>query len=414
MYDIAIIGAGAAGIRCAQKALHEGLKVVVFDQSPDTFGGICLNRGCIPTKFLIQKSKISKNWKEALVQSREIVKKIKNPLLSHLETQGVQFVWARPRLIDKNNIQVDNHRFDAHNIVIATGSVGQRIFDHPKAFVAEELLVKPDLADNILIVGAGYIGIELASLLSDYGKKVTLVEKEDNILSSYEPSLSNRLRVILEKKGIVIETSKSITNEDLDDFDLVLLATGRCPATENLGLEKIGIKLDERGWIKTDSSMRTNINNIYACGDVTGKKLLAYTAEYQAHLCVRNITGKNETEDYYALPECVFSSPQIAKVGITKEEARQKNIKHSVLRSNFLKFSSSCVYDDEQGFMEVLVGEDDKIIGAAIISVQAAELINILSLCIKNNLTLKDLQKCLFTHPTLSEVIPLFSRSFFE
>lgn len=411
MYDVAIIGAGAAGIACAQSALRKSLKAVVFDQSPDTFGGTCLNRGCIPAKFFIQKSKTHRSWKEVLTQSREIVKKIKNPLLSYLETQGVQFVWARPRLISKHEIQVDNHRFDARNIIISTGSKPQRIIDHPRAMVAEEILLKPDIPDNILIIGGGYIGIEFASMLNSYGKNVTVFEKEENILGGYEPSLVNRLKLILEKKGIVIETAKGVWDEDLDNFDLTLLATGRCPSIENLGLEELGIELNEAGWIKTDSNMRTNINNIYACGDISGKKFLAYTAEYQAHLCVHNIAGKEESEDYSEVPECVFSTPSIAKVGVSKEEAGQKNIEHRVLRSNFLKFSSSYVYDDEEGFIEIVLGEDDKILGAATISGAAGELINAFTLCIKNNLTLNDLKKCLFIHPTLSEIIPLLSRS---
>ena len=411
MHDVAIIGAGAAGIACVQEALKAGLKAIVFDQSPETFGGTCLNRGCIPTKFFINQSKLKKSWEEIVPESKALVEKIKNPLLGYLEKQGVQFVWAMPRIKGKNDLEVDGYEFRAQNIIIATGSRPHKVFDHPNAIVAEDVLSRPKIPQNILIVGAGYIGIEFASLLNSYGKKVTVVEKEDRILLGYDVSLANRLRLILEKKGIIIETAKAIGVESLGDFELVLLATGRVACSDNLGLDSVGVELDRGGWIKTDSSMRTNVDNIYACGDVTGKNLLAYTGEYQAHLCISNIKGETIQEDYYGLPQCVFSTPQIAKVGILQEEAKEKNINYKVLKSNFLRFSSSYVYNDEEGYIEVILDENDKILGAAIISKAAADLINTFSLCIKNNLSLTDLKKCLFIHPTLSEIIPLLSRS---
>ena len=243
--------------------------------------------------------------------------------------------------------------------------------------------------------------------MNSLGKRVHLVEKEKEILPGFDAQLSLRLRTILEKRGIVIETGLDAAKFDCGRFDTVIASTGRAASLEDLKIENAGVKVDERGWIKTDEYLRSSESHIYACGDITGKKLLAYTAEYQGHLCVENITGKSFKEDYRALPECVFSKPQAARAGILEEEAKAKGINFKIVKSNFLRFSSSHVYGDTDGFIKILFDAQEKIIGAGIISENAAELINIFSLGIKNNLKLEDLKKCLFIHPTLSEIIPL-------
>jgi dihydrolipoamide dehydrogenase len=234
-----------------------------------------------------------------------------------------------------------------------------------------------------------------------------VIEKENRILPSFEENLSGRLRAILEQKNIKIDTAVDTGKYNTSVFDKIILATGRTPNSQGLNLEKAGVICDEKGWIKTDSFMRTNVKNIYACGDITAKKLLAYIAEYQARLCIDNILGKKQKEDYSVLPECVFCLPQIAKVGIGENEAKEKNLKHKIIRSNFLKFSSAHVYDDKQGFIQLIVDQKDIIIGAAIISNFAAELINLLALMIRQKVTLSSFKHCHFIHPTLSEMIPL-------
>ncbi|MFA6280940.1 MAG: NAD(P)/FAD-dependent oxidoreductase, partial [Candidatus Omnitrophota bacterium] len=299
---------------------------------------------------------------------------------------------------------------EAKNIIIATGSRPKPLFSHPKAMFAEDLFFKENIGENFLIVGAGYIGIEFASLLNSLNKRVTIVEKEENILPFFDRNIAGRLRILLEKKGIKIDTASDIKNYDLDSFDNVILSVGRMPNIESLDALKIGIFFDKGGWIKTDNSMKTNIENIYACGDITGKKLLAYIAEYQAKICVDNIMGKNAKEDYRAISDCVFSLPSVAKVGILEEEAKAKNIKFRSVKSNFFKFSSSYVYDDQDGFIQVLVDEEDRIIGAGIISFIAAELISIFSYAMQNNLKINTLKDCIFIHPTLSEIIPALLR----
>jgi len=407
MYELAIIGAGAAGIACAKKALKAGLRTVLIEEGEESLGGTCINRGCIPTKFFLKSSNTPGGiWLDSFNGSQEVIKKIKAPLIPFLEKGGLGLLWGKASFLDKNSLSVAGTPIKAKNIIIATGSSPKAIIHHPKVIFAEDLFSKQTIGDKILIVGGGSIGLELASILRNFGKDVSLIEKEEQILPSFDSYLAARLRVILERKGIRIETGKDVKNYNLDNFDLVVSAVGRVPNLEDLDIEVIKLAKSPGGWINTDKYLRTNLKNIYACGDITGEKLLAYVAEYQADVCINNINGKKQSQDYKGLSECVFSFPSLAKVGILEDEAKLKGIKYEVIKSNFMKFSSSYVYGDTDGFIEILLDQRKMIIGAGIISQAAGELISILSLCIKNNIKVDDLKKCVFIHPTLSEIIP--------
>jgi dihydrolipoyl dehydrogenase len=411
MYDVAIIGAGPAGIACAKEACKNGLRPLLIDKKETSFGGICLNRGCIPTKYFINSVKQGRNWQEALEDKDRIVRNIRSQGIQYLQKQGVAIIWGDAKFLDKNSLEVNGEAIVSKYIVIATGSKPKIIMDDPMVTVADELVRTQDLAQKYLIVGAGYIGIEMACLLRQYKKEVNVVEKENKILSGFDPYLANRLKIALQKKGIKIETSKDVKECDLSRYDKIISAVGRFPNTEGLNLKDTGISCDESGWIKTDEFMRTSVDNVYACGDVTGKYLLAYTAERQAAICMENIKrGPLVKENYEALPLCVFSIPSLASVGILGTEAKEKAIEHRIFQTNFLKFSSSYVYNDLDGFLQIVVNNEQQIIGAGIISQAAAEMIGLLTLCVQNKLKISDLQKLLLIHPTLSENISLFSQ----
>jgi len=406
MHDVAIIGAGAAGIACAKEALKRGFKTLLIDESKESFGGTCINCGCIPTKFFLKFSHTSGTWLEAFKGSQEVINKIKTPIIPFLEKQGLELSFGKARFLDKNSLDVAGVTIKAKNIIIATGSFSKEIVNNPKVIFADDLFSKENIGDKILIIGAGYIGLEVASILKNFGKDITLIEKEERILPLFDSYLVSRLKIILQRKGIKIETGKDVKDYNLDNFDLIISAVGRVPNSKSLDIETLKLEKSPGGWIKTDQYLRTNLKNIYACGDITGKMLLAYVAEYQAHLCIDNISGKKRKENYKGIGECVFSSPSIAKVGISEDEAKSKGIKYDLIQSNFMKFSSSYVYGDGDGFIRIIIDKRKRIIGAGIISQVAGELINMLSLCIKNKLTVDDLKKNVFIHPTLSEIIP--------
>ncbi|MEI8350371.1 MAG: NAD(P)/FAD-dependent oxidoreductase [Candidatus Omnitrophota bacterium] len=408
MYDLAVIGSGAAGIAVAKYALQRGLKTVICEKNSELFGGTCLNRGCIPTKFFLHASKLHKSWEEISLQKTAIINSIKNPTLEFFKKNGIDIIWSEVSLIDEHTIATISGQVQATYIVIATGSTPKRL-PQQGCICAEELFEQKEIGSTFLVVGAGYIGVEFASLLGSFSKQVTVIEKEERILPTFEYNLANRLKTILARKGIVIQTGVDIKNYDFGAYDMVLVSIGRQANTSALGLEKVGI-IDKNGWIVTDECLRTNKENIYACGDVNGKRLLAYAAEYQARVCVDNIVGTKHKENYDSMPECVFSLPQLARVGMSEEEAQSKNIKYKIVKSNFLKFSSSYVYGDSDGFMQVIADERDMILGAGIISNSAAELISIFSLAMQQKISLKKIQECFFVHPTLSEIIPSLLR----
>lgn len=411
MYDLAIIGAGPAGIASAKEARKLGFRPLLIEKDQKNFGGICLNRGCIPAKYLINAAKSGIGWDKASQEKNIIVRDIKLSAIQLLQKQGVEVLWGEARFLDRNSLEVNGETIVAQRIIIATGSQPKTIPGHPAALAADELFRLDSIAGRFLIVGAGYIGIEVASLLHSLGKDVCVVEKEKNILPAFDPYLSNRLKIILQKKGIRIETEKNLKEYNLERYDAVIAAVGRSPNTAGLGLANVGVICDAQGYIQTNEYLRTNVENIYACGDVTGKNFLAYTAEYQGRLCVENIKkGPYKKEEYRTLPLCVFSTPSLAKVGILEEEAKRLGITYKVIQTNFLKFSSSYVYGDKDGFMQLLLDENDVVLGAGVISNIAAELISTLAICVQQKLKLSDLKQLIFIHPTLSEIITLFSQ----
>ncbi len=413
MYDLAIIGAGAAGIEAAKTALKKGLKTVLIEKSPDCFGGTCLNRGCIPSKLYLNLVKQGKSLEEIFTKKNEVVKEIKRSAISNLERQGAEFKWGEAVLAGDREIRINTQNISAKNIILATGSVPRRVIepDGKKIIFAEDIFSFSTLPVKFLIVGAGSVGIEIASFLNNLSKEVHVVEKEEEILPGFEETIAQRFRMILERKGIRIKTSTSFSECNLDNYDMVILACGRIANTEGLGAENLDIEMQpENRRIKTGDYMRTNIDNIYACGDITTTRMFAYIAEYQARISVENIVGDKVKPVYRGIADCVFSSPQIAKIGIGEEESRRLNLNYRVLRTNFMRFSSSYAYNDTDGFMKILFDGNNKILGATIISQLACELINIFSLSIRHNLSLDILKESVFIHPTFSEIIPIFLR----
>ncbi|RKY38129.1 MAG: hypothetical protein DRP72_02410 [Candidatus Omnitrophota bacterium] len=412
MYELAIIGAGAGGIQAAKEAIKNNLKTILIEESPLNFGGICLNKGCIPTKLYLQLTKHNRNLENIFLKKNQIVSSIRKEAFSYLDNKGIEIVWGKAQISDTHTIEIDKKKVVAENIIIATGSIPKRIIepDERKIFFAEDIFNFSNLPTNILIVGGGSIGLELASFLNNLSKKVVVIEKEEQILPNFERKISQRLRMILEKNGTTIKTSTTLEEFNLEEFDVVFLAGGRIPNTGNLNLEKIGVKTDRSGRIETNEYMQTNISNVFACGDVTSHKMYAYVAEYQAHIILKNILGQKESINYEGISECVFSIPQIAKVGVDEDEAKRMNLTYQIIKTNFRRFSSSYVYQDEDGFIKLLTDSKGKIIGATIISKYACELISIFSIAIRNHLTIDKIKDCFFIHPTLSEIISSFLR----
>lgn len=405
MYDVAIIGAGPAGIQAAKASLKYGLKTALIEKK--LIGGVCLNRGCIPMKFFINKAETIKNFNLLSKEKSRLIEKIRKGLINFLEDKGIDIFYQQAELSDLNKVKLEDKTLEAQNIILATGSSPRRLeVSGKESFLdCEELLERQDLPLRVLIVGAGPSGVESSFLLNSLNSKVTLIEKEERILPFLDEDISERIERFLLSKGIEIKTSTDFLECDLSKFDRVILATGRVPNTSDLGLEEVGISLNENKGVKVDSFLRTNVNNIYACGDILGRNFYAYTADYEGRVAIENIIGLKNSVNYRGLARCIFIRPQLSWTGEKEIELKRKGLEFKVIKSSLRGLSSSYVYSDEEGFVKVILDKKDNILGAVIFSKFSAEIIHLFSLAIINNLNLSSLKKLIPLHPSISEFI---------
>ncbi len=425
MYDLAIIGSGWAGVNAALKARKLGLEAVIIEKS--TLGGTCLNQGCIPTKSLIQSAKtyalfqksrsfgienngiLSINFAEIQSRKEKIIIQLRQGLEFMLK--GIKIVEASAEFVSSDTLKVNGDKIQARHILIATGSYPQELksikFDNKKIVSSNEVLNLKELPQSILIIGAGVIGCEFASLFSALGVRVAMVELTPHILPGYDLDVSNKIKNCLEKRGVDIKTSTSASMTDIQKYDLTLVCVGRIPRIEGLGLEKAGVAV-EKGRIIVDQYLKTNIPNIYAAGDCTGGIMLAHYAAYQGKCLAVNlattqelkITGSNN------VPACVFTDPEIASVGLSEEEAKKIGSDIRIYKRDFVSSGMARIMVETDGFVKLISDKKtNKILGGSIIGPRATELISILVMAIDSGLTVNQLRGEIFPHPTLAELI---------
>ncbi|MFN7170930.1 MAG: dihydrolipoyl dehydrogenase [Candidatus Omnitrophota bacterium] len=443
-YEIAIIGAGPAGYVTALRAAQKGFKTVVIEK--DRVGGVCLNRGCIPTKALLESArqinllnkasefgiKINQfSIDMARIWEREvkIVENLRRGIEYLFKRRGVILIKGEATLLDKKTISIkeDNgevERISAENIVIATGSSPSDLprlkFDHENIISSDDILEKKILPHSLLIIGGGVIGCEFASLFSSLGTKVTIVELLKNLLPQEDEEISQQLEINFKKRGVKIFTERRVEKvepgrEGLNVFlsdgtnlevEKVLVCVGRKPNTEGLGLEKLGVTI-QNGWVVVDDYLKTNLPGIFAIGDVLGKTLLAHVAMYQGEMVVENIVGKNRKMDYSAIPNCIYTFPEVASVGIKENQAKALGIEYSVGRFPFRALGRAYTVGELDGFLKLIVDKKEKVIlGAQAIGPEVTNIIPELVLAIKNRINTEQILNTIHAHPTFSEIIP--------
>jgi len=421
-YDLVVIGAGWAGLNASWRARDLGLKVLLVEK--DQIGGVCLNRGCIPTKTLIHSAKIYKltqksslfgieipsvkiNFLKIKKRKEEIIQKLRTALESSL--RGIDFLNAQAEILSSHTLKINDKEITTRFILLATGSSPLELenlkFDGKKILSSDTLLNLEELPSSLLIIGGGVIGCEFASFFASLGCPVTIVEKLPQLLPGEDKEVARKLEVIFKKKGINVNTNTDATKIDLKAYPLVLLCIGRIPNLE--GLENLKIKI-EKGKILVDDYLRTSIPNIYAAGDCTAKIMLAHFAAYQGRLAAENIFQQDNPKklDITAIANCIFTDPEIARVGLTEEETKKFNLPIKIYRFDFLASGMSRILDETEGFIKIISHKDSQeILGASIIGPEATELIGIFTLATKAKLKIPDLKKTIFAHPTLSEGI---------
>ncbi|WP_408955960.1 dihydrolipoyl dehydrogenase [Natroniella sp. ANB-PHB2] len=441
-YQIAIIGGGPGGYVAAIKAAQLGANVCLIEK--EQLGGTCLNWGCIPTKALTASCDVIRNIKNARrfgvkVNDFEVdwtnISKNKERSVRQL-VRGVEYLMEKNQIDlisgvasfkDKNLLEVEKEdetvEVKADNVIIATGSkpliLDQFNYDGEKILTSRELLALEELPDSLLIVGAGVIGTEFASIFATLGVKVTVVDVMSRLLPMEDQEISANLARAFRRARIDVQTEKEISQigrneagvtatladgEELE-ADLALLAIGREPYAEELNLDAIGLEL-ENGAIKVDQYLETEIDGVYAIGDVTAKIQLAHVASKQGIVAVENILGDKKEMDYDVIPNTIFTHPEVASVGLTEEEAKEEGIEVEVGKFSFKGNGKAVTLNETQGLVKIVANaRDGSIIGGHIVGPHASDLIHEITLALQTSLKVEEVAEMIHAHPTLSEAI---------
>jgi dihydrolipoamide dehydrogenase len=425
-YDLSIIGAGWSGFNAAIRASQLGLKVALIDR--DSLGGTCLNYGCIPTKSLIQSAKIYKlsrnaakfgietkgvslNFNEIQSRKNRIIQQLKTGLEYLIKNSNIDFINAPAKFHSSNELLLGDKKIKSKNILLATGSKPVELkairFDKEKVLSSKELLNITQVPSTILIIGGGVIGCEFACLFNILGSKVTVAELMPSLLPAEDKEITKKLELNFKKKGIKVNTNCDATRLDLNDYEKILVCVGRSANTHDLNLKVVSIST-EREKIKTDEHLKTSLSGVYAAGDCTGKIMLAHYAAYQGWQVADNIARPQNPKviDNQVVPNCIFTDPQIASVGLSQEAAKLKNIEVDIGKFDFLRSGAARIKDETEGFIKLTWNKKtQQIMGASMIGPEAVELIGILTLAISNRLKVSQVSSTIFAHPTLSESI---------
>ena len=447
-FDVTVIGGGPAGYICAIRLSQLGLKTACID-SRGTLGGTCLNIGCIPSKSLLNLSENfhkAKNFEKIGIETGgvnlnlEKMMKNKDKAVTVL-TKGVEFLFKKNKVTyfkgigsfkSSNEISIINDKketiINTKKTIISTGSEPVSLpgidFDEEKILSSTGALSISSLPKKMIVVGGGYIGLEMGSVWSRLGTEVQVIEFLDHITPGMDKEISIEFLKILKKQGIkfelntkvekinklkdgvIIETSDKEGKKNKFEVDVVLISVGRKPFTKNLNLEKIGVVADQKGRIKVNKNFETNIKNIYAIGDVIEGPMLAHKAEEEGIAVAELIAGQSGHVNYDIIPGVVYTSPEVASVGKTEEQLKEKGISYKIGKFPFMANSRAKVINEPEGFVKILADSvTDKVLGAHIIGPHAGEMIAEMSVAMEFGASSEDIARTCHAHPTFSEAI---------
>ena len=448
-FQAVVIGGGPGGYVCAIRLAQLGLKTACIE-SRGSLGGTCLNVGCIPSKSLLNLSEEFHNAQSLSNKGIEIgeVKLNLSKMMRNKDkavtilTKGVEFLLKKNKVTyfkgtgsfkSKNDIVIkdnDNKEtiIQTENTIIATGSVPVSL---PGIEIDEKVIVSStgalkleQVPKKMVVVGGGYIGLEMGSVWSRLGSEVHVVEFLDHITPGMDKEISSEFMKILKKQGInfhmqhKVEKIKKNNNNAIvstlnengtkKDFecDVVLISVGRKPNTEGLNLQKIGVELDEKKRVKTDKNFKTNQNNIYAIGDVISGPMLAHKAEDEGIAVAENIAGQSGHVNYDTIPGVIYTSPEVASIGKTEEQLKELKINYKIGKFSFMANSRAKAIDDTEGFVKILADEKtDKVLGAHLIGPHAGELIAEIGIAMEFGASSEDIARTCHAHPTFSEAV---------
>ena len=442
MYDLAIIGGGPAGYVAAENAGAKGLRVVLFEKRE--LGGVCLNEGCIPTKTLLYSAKmydhatggkkygitaneVTYEYKKIVDRKTKVVRKLVAGIKMKMEAHGVEVIRGEAMITGGDTecirIACEGNEYKASKLLICTGSEAfvppiPGVEGNAAIVTNREILALTEPPQSLVVIGGGVIGMEFASFYNSLGIPVTVIEMQPEILGGMDKEVSEMLRGIYAKRGVkfclqckvtavegnVVHYTDAEGNEQQAEGDKVLMSVGRRAVLKGFGLENIAIEAD-RG-IKVNGHMQTSMLNVYAAGDVTGFSQLAHTASREAEVAVNHMLGIEDCMEYNAIPGIVYTNPEVAGVGITEEQAANACVEYS-LHKLPMTYSGRFVAENEgmTGLCKVLVSADGKVLGVHMLGNSSSEFICAACMAITNGLSVEQLRRTVFPHPTVSEII---------
>ena len=449
-FDLIVIGGGPGGYVCAIRAAQLGLKTACIE-SRGTLGGTCLNVGCIPSKSLLNSSefyhKAKNNFNNLGIETSNIQLNLKKMMINKMKsvqilTKGVEFLFKKNKvsyikgkgvLFSKNDVVVyqDDKKtsYKSKNIVIATGSSSVSLaginIDEKNIVSSTGALSLEEVPKNLVVIGGGYIGLEMGSVWARLGSKVTVIEYLDHITPGMDREISKEFQKILTKQGIKFKLNNKVTavknlkdkliveftnnktkEKESIDCDKVLVSVGRKPYTEGLNLLKIGVKKDEKGRIETNKKFQTSISNIFAIGDVIKGPMLAHKAGEEGIAVAEILAGQSGHVNYDVIPGVIYTSPEVATVGKTEEQLKDSNINYKIGKFPFLANSRAKVNNESEGFVKILAdSKTDKVLGVHMIGPHCGDMIAEMALAMEFGASSEDIARTCHAHPTHTEAI---------
>ncbi len=450
-FDLLVIGGGPGGYACAIRAAQLGLKTGCIE-SRGTLGGTCLNVGCIPSKSLLNLSelyhKAKNNFDNLGIETKDIKLNLKKMMANknksvQVLTKGIEFLFKKNKisyikgkgvLFSKNDIVVyENEKkttYKSKNIVIATGSLPTSLpgveIDEKNVISSTGALSLEKIPNNLIVIGGGYIGLEMGSVWARLGSQVTVIEYLDHIIPGMDREISREFQKILTKQGIKFKLDSKVTGASTEknkkvivDFvnnktkvkeriecDKVLVSVGRKPYTEGLNLSKIGINKDDKGRIEVNEKFQTSVQNIFAIGDVIKGPMLAHKAEEEGIAVAEILVGQAGHVNYSVIPSVIYTAPEVASVGKTEEQLKRLNINYKIGKFPFLANSRAKVNNEADGFVKILAdSKTDKVLGAHIIGPHCGDMIAEMVLAMEFGASSEDIARTCHAHPTHTEAI---------
>ena len=439
--DIVVIGGGPGGYVAAIHAAHLGARVAVVEK--DRLGGTCLNRGCIPTKALVRSVEVLLEARRArefgleieglkahlpriMARKREVVERLVSGVEQLMKANKISVYHGTGHIASPHLVKVDDAEIATAKIIVASGSESSPLpidgLHLPGVLMTDDMLELEELPQSLVVIGGSHVGVEFASIFSALGTKTTIVKRRPLLLEPVDEEVGRRFAQTLSKQGIDVVIGAAVKaikkqgaglkvvwqtpeGEQGVEGQMVLMATGRRPYTEGLGLADLGVKMNG-GAVEVDEHLRTSVDGVYAIGDVLGKHMLAHVASYEGEVAAENALGRPRQADYRSVPTCVFTCPEVAGVGITEKEAKDTGIPHKVSKFPFLACGRAVALGETAGFVKMICHADSgKVLGLHIMGARAGDLIAEGALAVQLGATARDIAHTMHAHPTLPEAV---------